>query len=257
MAHTVQFAVLSREQPGPTPDQLKRAFRSFSNLTDADAVRLALGAHGVLMKHLGQESARALQIAFQDQGVRVAIVAESDLPSLTEPRLVHHIDLWPQALTLHDPIGHATKLAWPEITLVAAGAAQHVGLNRTQTEFLRRQLGAASEARAMKADHSGPQIDSDSQLVLELIVGRGTIRYEIDAAQFAFKSVIDRPGLSHEEKFVWLVREICHYATHATFNEGARLLREGHKRVPKYINRQALTDEIIWLLWRGPTAAGK
>jgi len=65
MGHSIQFALLQKEAIGPTADQLKRAFKAFSNLTDADAVRLAAGARGILMKHLGQDAARALQSAFQ------------------------------------------------------------------------------------------------------------------------------------------------------------------------------------------------
>ena len=44
MGHSIQFALLQKEAIGPTADQLKRAFKAFSNLTDADAVRLAAGA---------------------------------------------------------------------------------------------------------------------------------------------------------------------------------------------------------------------
>ena len=51
-----QFAVLQKDSTSPTAEQLKRAFRSFSNLTDADAVRLAVGAHGIVVPHrAGQE----------------------------------------------------------------------------------------------------------------------------------------------------------------------------------------------------------
>ena len=42
---------------------------------------------------------------------------------------------------------------------------------------------------------------------------------------------------------------LSRHATAATLNGGVRWLRAGNERVPGYVNRQALTDEIIWLLW--------
>jgi hypothetical protein len=249
MGKATQFAVLQREPPGPTPDQWKRAFKSFSHLTDADAVRLAAGAHGILMKHLRQDAARALQSAFQAEGIRVAIVAENDLPRLPEARSLRRLELWPQALSVYDPVGRATLIPWRHITLVTAGAAQHVVLNKTHTEFTRRQLDAVSGTHLKKTTDAGPRIEPDSQLLLELIVGHGASRHEIDASQFTFKHVIDRPGIATEEKFIWLVREICREATRAVLNSGARSLLEGRISVPTYTNRQVLTDEIVWLLW--------
>jgi hypothetical protein len=250
MRNTIQYAVLQKDAAGPAPDQLKRAFRTFSNLTDADAMRLAVGARGILMRHLKPEAARAVQTAFQAEGIDVAIVAENDLPQLPEARSLPRLELWPQALTVYDPVGQRAAIPWRDITLVAAGAARHVEFNRTQTEFLRREANAGSNPRLRKDPASGPRIESGPQLLAELLVRPGAIRYEIDAAQFAFKQVINRPGLATEEKFIWLVREICREATHAILNSGARRLREGAETVPAYINRQALTDEIVWLLWQ-------
>jgi hypothetical protein len=242
--------VLQRDEAAPTPDQLKRVFKSFSNLTDADAVRVAVGAHGILMKHLGQDEARALQRAFRGEGIVVAVVAENDLRGLPQAIALHRLDLWPQALTVYDHVGQPTTIPWPDVTVVAAAAAQRVELSKTQTEFIRRQLNIPSDTRLRKAGDSHSNIGRDSQLVLELIVGDAATRYEIDATQFTFKYVIDRPGLAAEEKFIWLVREICREATRALVNSGARSLVGGAQTVPSYANRQALTDEIVWLLWR-------
>ena len=84
MGHAFEFAVLQREPAGPTPDQMKGAFKAFSHLTDADAVRLAVGARGILMRHLGQDTARAVQQALEAEGAAVLIVPERDLPALPE-----------------------------------------------------------------------------------------------------------------------------------------------------------------------------
>jgi len=249
MATPIHFTLLQKEPIGPTTDQLKRAFKTFINLTDADAVRLAVGAHGILMKHLGQDTARALQLALQAEGVGVAMVAENNLPNLPEAQSLNQLEPWPQALTVYDPLGRPVTIAWPDVALVAAGAAQHLEFNKTQTELIRRQHQAAAGART-NSGATGPKIESGSQLLLELLLSGGAVRYQIDAAEFKFKRVIDRPGLSLEEKFIWLVREICHHATHATLNSGARSLHQGGQIVPVYPNRRLLDDEMVWLLWR-------
>jgi hypothetical protein len=250
MGNSIHFALLQRDQAGLTADQVKRAFKTFNNLTDADAVRLAVGARGILMRHLGQDTARALQLALQAEGVGVMVVAENTLPKLPEGLALHRLELWPQSLTIYDPLGRPTAVAWQEITLVAAGAAQCFDINKTQTDHLRLQLSPATVVRPKKTSDAGHQIKSDSELLLEILLAPGETRYQIDAAQFRFKYVIDRPGLSLEEKFIWLTREICRQATQAALNAGARQLLGGQETVPNYLNRQALADEMIWLLWR-------
>jgi hypothetical protein len=259
MGNLIHYAVLQKEPAGPTPDQLKRAFKSFSNLTDADAVRVAFSARGILAKHLKRDEARALQLALQDEGVPVAVVAETNLPALPEPLTLSRIGLWPQSLTVYDPVGRATSVAWNRIFLVAAGAAQYLELNRTHTHFLRLQLNAPVRPRVEKTPDRRQKIEPESQLVLELIVDRGARRYDIDASQFKFKHVIDRPGLTIEEKFIWLVRQVCREATRAIRTSGALRLAQGENTVPAYFNRQVLTDEIVWWMWhsaKNSTAAG-
>ena len=246
MQNNFLFALLQKHTAGPSLDQLKRVFKQFSHLTDADAVRLSVGAHGILMKNLEQQPARALQIAFQKEGTPVLMIAQRDLPALPEKKFLHRAEIWPQALTICDPGGATAAIPWNDVTLIAAGAAQDIDRNRTQTEMLRRHLDANSDILSK----SPPDALSDSRLILEFIVRDGEVRYEIDAAEFMFKQVIDRPGLGLEEKFIWLVRQICREAAQASLNSGARSLVDGAQRVPRYANRQLFTDEIVWLLWR-------
>lgn len=250
MVNAVQFAVLQREPEAPTPEQMKGAFKAFNHLTDADAVRLAVSARGILMRHLGQDTARAVQQALQAEGVGVTIVSERDLPRLPEALSLHRLEVWPQALTIYDPLGRPTAVDWEEVTLVAAGAVLHFELNKTQTEFLRLQHGVPGGANPKTGVNAGRAHDSGPQFLLEILLGRAAIRYQINAAEFRFKHVIDRPGLSIEEKFIWLVRELCHHAPHALLNHGASRLREGLQSAPIYGYRQVFVDELVWLLWR-------
>jgi hypothetical protein len=249
MSSPRQFAVLQKDVSSPTAEQLKRAFRSFNNLTDADAVRLAVGAHGILTRHENHDAARAFQQALQAEGVPTALVPENDLPKLPEARMLQRLELSPQALVVFDLRGQATPIPWPAIVLVAAGAVGDIAVSRTNTERTMLRFSPLTGVWPKKVTDSRSQVTADSQLVLEILLTGMATRYQIEAKRFPFKYVIDQPELSTAEKFIWLVREFCRHATAATLNGGARWLRAGNERVPGYVNRQALTDEIIWLLW--------
>ena len=245
-----QFAVLQKDAAGASPEQLKRAFSSFSNLTEADAVRLAVSAHGILMRHVGRDEARAFQQALQAEGVGAAMVPEDELPQLPEGKLLHRLELSASALLVYDLLGRSTAVPWNEIALLATGTVRHVEVTRTQTERTEYRLNAFTGVWPKKISETQSKVQSESQLALEIILGGGATRYHIDGARFPFNYVINEPTLSTSQKFIWLVRELCHRATAAVLNGGARWLRAGHESVPGYVNRQALTDEIVWLLWQ-------
>jgi len=250
MTHLTPYAVVQKGPVSPTIEQLKRAFRNFSNLTDADAVRVALGARGILMKHLDAPVARALHHALQVEGAAVAIVPEAELPALPEGLTLHRVELWPQSLTIFDPFGRPTAVAWPDLAWVAAGAAQQMEDSKTNTDHALLRLQDVTRPGPSPNRPAGAGHPVEPQLLLEILLAHGQVRYQIEAAQFSFRSVIDRPGLRLEEKFIWLVREICHHATAAALNPGARSLRDGEQSVPLYSSRRAFLDEIVWLRWR-------
>jgi hypothetical protein len=217
------YAVLQKDSARPTAEQIRRAFHSFSHLTDADAVRLAANAQGILQRQLSADAARAFHRALQAEGVAAAIVAESALQLLPAGISLHRLALTEAALEVYDLRGRPTAVAWREVALVAAGA-------------LRRE----------EVSHS---LATGSQLILAIVLSGGVTCYEIYADRFPFKYALDRPDLSTVQKFVWLVREISRRATGAILNRGARDVREGIELVRGYPTRQMFTDELTWLLW--------
>jgi hypothetical protein len=249
MAAVRQYAVLQRERGRPTAEQIRRAFRSFSNLTDADAVRLAANAEGILLRHRNSDEARALLRALEAEGVAAAMVAESDLCLLPESRSLHRISLTEPALEVYDLRGQAAPVRWETLALVAAGSVRHVEISQTQTEHIRLKLHAALGVWPAKAVETVRKVAADAQLILDIVLADGVTRYELDAAQFPFKYAVDRPELSTLGKFVWLVREIARRAPQALLNRGALDVRDGVDLVRGYPSRQAFTDEMIWLLW--------
>lgn len=217
------YAVLQKEAARPTAEQIRRAFRSFSHLTDADAVRLAANAQGILQRQLNADAARAFLRALQAEGVAAAIVAESELQLLPQSKSLHRLALTEAALEVYDLRGRPTAVPWGELALVAAGAVRQEAIS-----------------------HS---LATRSQLILEIVLSGSAARYEVNADEFPFKYALDRPDLSTVQKFVWLVREISRRATGALLNRGARDVQEGTELVRGYPNHQVFNDEMTWLLW--------
>ena len=250
MSTTRQYAVLQKDISRPVADQMRRAFRSFSNLTDADAVRLAANAQGILLRHSGADEARAFHRALLAEGVAAAMVAESDLQLLPASQSLHRLSLSAQALEVYDLLGRARPVPWDDIALVAAGSVRHVEISVTHTERSSAGLRPAFDVWPKKSVEAVRKVESETQLILEIVLANGAARYELDAAQFPFKYAVDLPELSTREKFIWLVREIGNRAPKAILNRGASDVRNGVELVRGYPSRQAFTDEMIWLLWK-------
>ncbi len=249
MASPAHFAVLQKSPGSPSVDALKRVFSSFIHLTDADAVRLAVNARGILMRQLDRDAARAFHRALETEGIAAAMVAESELPRLPEAKSLRRVELSPEAFIVYDLLGRKRAIDWREVALIAAGAVVHVELTKTQTERTELRFNVMSGLSSKKNKEAVHKLETDLKLVLEIVLAGGAARFEIEAAEFPFKHVIDRPELSVAEKFVWLVQEICRHAPHAILNNGAHVLSGGREAVLEYSSRQMLADEMVWLLW--------
>ena len=103
-------------------DRIRRAFSSFHNLTDADAIRLAASAQGILLRHLEVDAARAFQRALHAESVAAALVPESELRLLPDAVSLHRLELNPDSFVVFDLHGRAQATPWSELSLVAAGA---------------------------------------------------------------------------------------------------------------------------------------
>lgn len=249
MASPTQYAVLQRDRLAANAEQLRRAFRSFSNLTDADAVRLAANAQGILLRQLDGDTARAFHRALLAEGVAAALVPEPELRLLPPATSLHRLEVTPAALQVFDLRGQPTPVAWSELALVAAGDIRQIEMSRVDSERGTLRFHPALGPWPANLGDAGHVVATRSQLILELVLARGMRRFEINAAEFPFKYTIDRPELSTLQKFIWLVQEICRHAPGALQNRGARDICDGVKLVRGYVNRQVFTDEMVWLLW--------
>lgn len=249
MAAFSQYAVLLRDAGSPNAEAVRRAFGTFSHLTDADAIRLAANAQGILMRHLSVDEAKALQHALHAEGVNAALVKDEDLRFLPASQLLHRIELTQDALLIHDLLGRVTSVAWGEISLVTAGAVPHVEISASPKPRLGARFHPIFGGWPKPAPEPRRQLETDRHFILELIVGPGTARYEIQAHQFPFNHLLDLPLAATPEKFVWLVRELTLRTPRALLNRGAQDVRDGIQLVRGYPSRQALLDEMVWLLW--------
>jgi hypothetical protein len=245
----ITYAILLRDLGRPNAEAVCRAFRTFSHLTDADAIRLAANAQGILMRHLSVDEAKALQRALVTEGVKAALVKDDELRFLPASQLLHRIELTPDALVTFDLMGRASAVAWKDIALVAAGAVPHVEIGSVQTQRAGTGFQSGFGLWPKPGIETRSRLETERHFILELVVGHGVARYEIQAHQFPFNYVLERPGASTLEKFVWLVREMTRRAPQAVLNRGAQDMCDGIQLVRGYPSRQRLLDEMVWLLW--------
>src|SRR6266568_5168423 len=119
------YCLLQADSVAPAADQLKRAFKALKTLTEADAIKLAREACGILMKNLSLTDARVLQSAFQGEGVPTDLLDATQLPKLPDAKFVRRVEIQPQALGVFDPLGRTVPLPWQHLTLVSAGTVRH------------------------------------------------------------------------------------------------------------------------------------
>ena len=186
MARTAQFAVLQNDAAHPSEEQLKRVFRTFHNLTDADAVRLATGAQGILLRQANRDAARAFQSALKAEGIAASVVSEASLPALPTGISLHRLQFSPEALIIFDVLGRPQPIAWARVGLIAAAAVRHYELTKTRSGGDTLKAGPASRSWAKGLSAAAHKMESESQFVLEIVLAGGAARYQITAAEFPF-----------------------------------------------------------------------
>lgn len=257
MSFANHYAVLVRGGMRPSAEQIRRAFRAFNHLTDADAIRLAANAEGILMRHLSSDEARAFHRALEAEGVVAAFVSESALVQLSQPTRLHRIELSPEELVVFDQIGRPQRYPWEEIALLALGSLLHVGLAKAAFTSVGAGHDALTNAWSKSASSVSHRLERDFQMLLEIVTKRDRQRFQIDAASFPFGHLTEHRGISPGEKIVWLTGEFILRAPGAMLNRGAQDIRDGGQMVRGYATMQAFNDEMVWLLWNQAEKTGK
>ena len=229
----------------PTVDQLKRAFKLLKALTEADAVKLANEACGILMKNLLPADAAVLQRALETEGVPTEVVDAARLPALPVAKFVRRAEFQPQALVISDPLGRPVPVPWPHVALLAAGAVRHFGVNVTRTEHTVKTIRGTKVVTDVRHN-----VEDSAKLVLDIFLIGGAIRFQIEAEGFQFRYCFDRPDLNLPQKLGLLIQMLAGHTPSAILNRGATALRDGSPGAAAYVSKAALFDESTWLLWR-------
>jgi hypothetical protein len=243
------FCLLQTGPLAPTADQLKRAFKSLRSLTDADAVKLANEACGILMRNLSRDAAAVLERAFQAEGVATVALEDGQLPKLPEAKFVRRVEFQPQALLIHDPLGRALPVPWQHLALVSAGAVRHFGMSTTRKEETVNTFDPIRGFRTHAVSDVRHNVEGSTRLVLDIFLSGASMRFQIEAETFMFKYCFDRPELNLPQKLGLLVQMIVQHAPGAILNRGAAACRDGAAGPLTYASKASLFDESTWLWW--------
>jgi hypothetical protein len=246
----MSYCLLQADAVAPTADHLKRAFKALKTLTEADAIKLAVEACGILMKNLSLTDARVLQRALLSDGVRTELLDATELPKLPDAKFVRRVEIQSQALAIFDPLGRIVPLPWQNLTLVSAGTVRHFGVSATRTNETVNTFDPIRGLRTKVVTELRHKVEDDDKLLLDLFLAGGVMRFQIEAQSFQFKYCFDRPDLNVPQKLGLLIQMVAEHAPHAVMNRGAAALRDEKLENAAYASKAALFDESIWLLWR-------
>ena len=244
------YCLVQAESVAPGADQLKRAFKSLKALTDADAVKLANDACGILLKNLSADDAGLLQRALKSEGVATEIVDAGHLPRLPDAKFVRRMECQPESLVIYDPLGRAVPVPWQHLILISAGTVRHFDMTTTRTENKVTTFDPIRGARTRVVTDVRHKVEDDSALLIDIFLTGGAIRFQTEAAAFQFKYCFDRPELNLAQKAGLLVQMLAHHAPQAGLNRGATALRDGAPENAVYASKATLLDESTWLVWR-------
>jgi hypothetical protein len=238
----MSYAILQKELVVPDVECLKRAFSVWPALTSIDAQTSANDAYGILLRGLDIENAGMLKAALHKENVETVVVEESTLPSLPPGRIGRQAELDSAHLTLYDPMRRASRVAWSDIHLIAAG-------------LVRMREGAKGRSAHASAE---PKEEQSGHLMLEIFLRGGLGRFSVDGREFAYDHLGGRLTNDPAVNFVFLVQDLVRNAPHAGLNRGAFAACQKPPELFPYPNKPAFQEELTWMLWRiGQLESGK
>lgn len=241
------YAIVQKELVAPNVELLTRAFCTLPDLTSIDAQNAANDAYGILWRGLDGERAGALQAALSHEGIETEMIRETELPSLSTPRIIRQVEFTPEHLAAQDPMQRVTRIPWSDVLLVGAG--------RVIWRQVRRLSGSLDEQA-----HAGSLIseatitsrvreEEHERLVIDLFLTDRT-RFSVNAAEFNFGHLGQRVSEDVAINHLFLVQELEEHAPHASLNQGAVKACQKPPEHFTYPSRQAYQEELVWILWQ-------
>jgi hypothetical protein len=251
------FAVLRTGAEPLEWEQLERAFGAVPGLTPADAGIVCQDARGILVRGFEAGPANAFAEALKAEGVAVAVVEESTLPSLPPIKLVRRFEFAGDALEIHDLIGRKTAYPRNQVALLAAGRVREAVISRVRSEH----QGISGARLAVAATFMVPmrikttQVQFDSHVSnedvhrLDILMAGEAGRFSIEADKFFYTCLEDRVDGDAVGNFRKLVRRLAEFAVEAAQNSGVASILANEPKVAGYQRKNLFEDEMVWMLW--------
>ena len=247
----MRHSIVQTSLDPPAPEQLERAFHVLPDLIGGDADSLARDAYGILVSGLSLEHATALQAALESEGVRTEVVEQRRLPALPAPHRLNRADCVARALVVYDQLGRQEDVAWPQVTLVAAGRVRLTEFRRVERERIVIRRGPRGGAMiAIPLVDVSHKEERNVRLLLEIFTDQNPYRYHVEARDFRYNYLGSRMQVDRARNYVTVVRDVLRHAEGAVLNRGAALLKRDPDKVLQYPTRHAFEEEIVWLSWR-------
>src|SRR5579863_7013793 len=247
------FVVMQQGLEAPSLAQLQKGFQAIPGMVAYDAIAAARDCFGLLARGLDLEHATAMKNSLAEQKFAAEVIDETALPVLPESRMLHRLDYTKEALVIYDPLDRGIPLPWENILLIAAGNVRMVEFKDIQTERKINLSGVrAISFTTTVTDHNFTQKYAD-ELLLEIIVTGGTLRYTINASKCPptiFNSLGVRRTRDLATNFKLLLRDLLQHTPNAATNRGAESLREDGHTAFHYRSKTLFYDEMIWILWK-------
>jgi hypothetical protein len=243
-----RFAVLQKTLDPPPLEALRRACGRVPGLAAVDAGPIHRDAFGILIKDFSREQATAFHEALSELGVETEVIEQAALPELPMVKFVPRLDCEEAGLNIHDSLGRATLVEWPDVMLVAVGNVRVI-------EFTRRPVGLTyysyeDQSMAEEVVDVVSKEEQRLQLCLDIITARAERRFSAIGDRMNFVCLGARKADRMPRNFTLLAQDIIAHAPHATLNTGAYQLHEGVEKFFEYPTKGAFAEEMSWLLYR-------
>lgn len=241
------------EPPPVTEPQWRRALSLVPDYVEADALRLAREAHGILLKNLAMPKAVALQLAFRSAGVETAVVPAEEL-RLVDAKFTRRLEVTDDALRICDPLGRLVPVPWAHVALIAVGAVRQYDIAQTVTYEKQHAYNPVQGVHQEIVRDVRTSLQENLPWLIELFLTGGAMRFQTEGAQLAWGHLFKHAPPELPPRLAALVQLLAKRAPQALLNRGALSLRDGGDGGAAYGSRPAFADESAWLLWRARQA---
>jgi hypothetical protein len=265
----VSYSVLFRQFPLDQLDALAPVVAQTFGINDYDARTKIRKGWGFLEREATEEDARRIAEALGDVAGGVAIVDNTQLRTLAEPKVTTGFEAAPNGVTLHlqSPQEPTRRLEWPEVGVVAAGRisedtiVHESGGNEKTMGKMMMGLGVFLVTGIPTGIFGGGKkkeakpVKSSRIITFGRIVTTAGEQFAFGLDHFDFSGLAEKKQMNTAANFRVLLDEFARLS-HAKVNFGARLLLENRSMaLANYTGLHDFETELLWLINTAATAS--